>query len=81
MVNTTQFYKTKVALAVVLSLGLAACGDTEGDAGSKSTSTSNSVVDATQNAVETQSDLTGTVQGVVVDSNGNPIEGVAGLLR
>lgn len=76
MVNTTQFYKTKVALAVVLSLGLAACGDTEGDAGSTSTSTSNTVVDATQNEVASESDLTGTVQGVVVDSNGNPLEGV-----
>ena len=74
MVNKTQFYKTKVALAVVLSLGLAACGDSEGDAGSTSNATSQT--DSTQNTVENQNELTGTVQGVVVDSNANPIEGV-----
>lgn len=74
MVNTTQFYKTKVALAVVLSLGLAACGDSEGDAGSTSNSTS--TVDATQNETGNQAELTGTVQGVVVDTNGTPLAGV-----
>ncbi|MBU3004179.1 carboxypeptidase-like regulatory domain-containing protein [Paraglaciecola arctica] len=74
MVNTTQFYKTKVALAVVLSLGLAACGDSEGDAGSTSNSTS--TVDATQNETGNQAELTGTVQGVVVDTNGNPLADV-----
>ena len=67
MVNKTQFYKTKVALAVVLSLGLAACGDSDGDAGAA----------ATQNTVGNQNQLSGTVQGVVVDSNANPIAGVA----
>lgn len=73
MVNKTQFYKTKVALAVVLSLGLAACGDSDGDV---STATSQSATDATQNTVGNQNDLTGTVQGVVVDTNGNPLAGV-----
>ena len=75
MVNTTQFYKTKVALAVVLSLGLAACGDSEGNAGSTSESTSQ--VDSNQNTVDEKDTLTGTVQGVVVDSNANPLAGVA----
>ena len=75
MVNTTQFYKTKVALAVVLSLGLAACGDSEGNAGSTSESTSQ--VDSNQNTVGDEDTLTGTVQGVVVDSNANPLAGVA----
>ena len=76
MVNTTQFYKTKIALAVVLSLGLAACSDSEGDQGSTSTSTTaGSTTDATQNTVGNQNELTGTVQGVVVDSNGTPIAG------
>lgn len=74
MVNKTKFYKTKVALAVVLSLGLAACGDSDGDEGSVSNSTTQS--DATQNTVGNQDELTGTVQGVVVDTNGNPLEGV-----
>jgi hypothetical protein len=77
MVNTTQFYKTKVALAVVLSLGLAACGDSEGDAGSTSTSTTaGATTDATQNTVGNQEGLSGTVQGVVVNTNGTPMEGV-----
>ncbi len=75
MVNKTQFYKTKVALAVVLSLGLAACGDSEGDAGSTSSSTS--VTDSTQNTVGNQDELTVTVKGLVIDSNGNPIVGAA----
>jgi len=75
MVNKTKFYKTKVALAVVLSLGLAACGDSDGDEGSVSNSTTQS--DATQNTVGNQDELTGTVQGVVVDSNANPLAGVA----
>ncbi|GAC18140.1 carboxypeptidase-like regulatory domain-containing protein [Paraglaciecola arctica] len=75
MVNTTQFYKTKVALAVVLSLGLAACGDSEGDAGSTATTTSST--DATQNTTGNQNELSMTVQGVVVDTNGNPLAGVA----
>ena len=74
MVNKTQFYKTKVALAVVLSLGLAACGDSDGDEGS--TSNTVSQTDSTQNTVGNQNELTGTVQGVVVDSNANPIAGV-----
>lgn len=73
MVNTTQFYKTKVALAVVLSLGLAACGDSEGDAGS--TSTSSSTVDASQPTVGNQDQLTGTVSGKVQDTNGRPVAG------
>jgi hypothetical protein len=74
MVNKTKFYKTKVALAVVLSLSLAACGDSDGDAGSTATTTSST--DATQNTVGNQSELSGTVQGVVVDSNANPLVGV-----
>ncbi|NQY88450.1 MAG: carboxypeptidase regulatory-like domain-containing protein [Colwellia sp.] len=74
MVNKTQFYKTKVALAVVLSLSLAACGDSDGDA---NTSNNQTQTDATQNAVGNQTELSGTVQGVVVDTNGNPIEGAA----
>lgn len=74
MVNKTQFFKTKVALAVVLSLGLAACGDSDGNEGSTSTSTT--VSDATQNTVGNQNELKGTVQGVVVDTNGNPLAGV-----
>lgn len=73
MVNKTQFYKTKVALAVVLSLGLAACGDSDGDA---NTSNNSSQTDSTQNTVGNQDELSGTVQGVVVDSNANPLEGV-----
>ena len=52
MVNKTQFYKTKVALAVVLSLGLAACGDSEGNEGS--TSNSSSQTDSNQNTVENE---------------------------
>ena len=75
MVNKTQFYKTKVALAVVLSLGLAACGDSDGDEGSVSNSTTQS--DATQNTVGNQSELTVTVKGLVIDSNGNPVVGAA----
>jgi hypothetical protein len=75
MVNKTQFYKTKVALAVVLSLGLAACGDSEGDAGS--VSNSNSQVDAPSNTVGAQDELSVTVSGVVVDTNNNPIEGAS----
>jgi len=67
MVNKTQFYKTKVALAVVLSLGLTACGGDD--------STSNTA--ATQGVVANQNQLTGTVQGVVVDSNGDAIADVA----
>ena len=73
MVNKTQFYKTKVALAVVLSLGLAACGDSEGDAGSTSTSTS--VSESTDNVVGNQDSLSVSVSGVVVDTNNNPVAG------
>lgn len=72
MVNKTQFYKTKVALAVVVSLGLAACG---GGDDSTATSNSNASTDATQNTVENQENLTGSVAGIVVDSFGNPVEG------
>ena len=72
MVNKTQFYKTKVAMAVVLSLGLAACGDSEGDAGSNSTSTT--VTEGTNNTVE-QVNGTGSVQGTVLDTNGLPVMG------
>lgn len=71
MVNKTKFYKTKVALAVVLSLGLAACGDSDGDEGSTSTSVS----DATQNSTSEQHALTGTVSGKVQDTNGRPVAG------
>jgi len=71
MVNKTQFYKTKVALAVVLSFGLAACGDSEGDA-STSSSTSDSVVEAVDNTVEEVAG-TGSVQGTVLDTNGLPV--------
>ncbi len=71
MVNKTKFYKTKVALAVVLSLGLAACGDSEGDAGSTSSSTTTS--DATQPIVEDRSELRGTISGKVQDTNGRPV--------
>jgi hypothetical protein len=76
MVNTTQFYKTKVALAVVLSLGLAACGDSEGDAGSTSTvAGSTTTSDATQNTVANQNALLSQVTGTVQDTNGNPVVG------
>lgn len=78
MVNKTQFYKTKVALAVVLSLGLAACGDSDGDEGSTSTSTS--VVDSTQNTVGNQDELSVTVSGTVVDTNNNPLVGASVFL-
>ncbi|MEP1447565.1 MAG: carboxypeptidase-like regulatory domain-containing protein [Paraglaciecola sp.] len=71
MVNTTQFYKTKVALAVVLSLGLAACGDSEGDAGSTSTSQT----DAPSAGSETVNKATGSIQGVVLDTNGVAVVG------
>tara|TARA_R110002167_G_scaffold6201_1_gene28362 strand:- start:2046 stop:5636 length:3591 start_codon:yes stop_codon:yes gene_type:complete len=71
MVNTTQFYKTKVALAVVLSLGLAACGDSEGDAGS----TSVSQTDASGAGSEAVNKATGSIQGVVLDTNGAPVVG------
>lgn len=73
MVNKTQFYKTKVALAVVLSLGLAACGDSDGDEGSTSTSTS--VSNATNPIVETQNALKGTISGKVQDTNGRAVAG------
>ncbi|MCI2285021.1 carboxypeptidase-like regulatory domain-containing protein [Colwellia sp. MSW7] len=73
MVNKTQFYKTKVALAVVLSLGLAACGDSDGDEGS--TSTSNTTVDAPQNSTSEQHGLTGTISGKVQDTNGRAVVG------
>ncbi|WP_339722882.1 carboxypeptidase-like regulatory domain-containing protein [uncultured Paraglaciecola sp.] len=71
MVNTTQFYKTKVALAVVLSLGLAACGDSEGDAGSTSTSQT----DAPSAGSEAINKATGSIQGVVLDTNAEPVVG------
>ena len=69
MVNKTKFYKTKVALAVVLSLGLAACGDEEG-----STSTSQSTADASQPGSVNQQ-ASGSIQGVVLDTNGTPVVG------
>jgi hypothetical protein len=72
MVNKTQFYKTKVALAVVLSLGLAACGDSDGDA---STSTSESVVEGNGGNTVEQAQGTGSVQGTVLDTNGLPVMG------
>ena len=72
MVNKTQFYKTKVALAVVLSLGLAACGDSDGDA---NTSTSESVVEDNGGNTSEQAQGTGTVQGTVLDTNGLPVMG------
>jgi hypothetical protein len=76
MVNTTQFYKTKIALAVVLSIGLSACGDSEGDAGSTTTSTSvaDSLVEAVDNTIE-QGQGTGSVQGTVLDTNGLAVMG------
>ena len=73
MVNKTQFYKTKVALAVVLSLGLAACGDSDGDAGS--TSVSESVVEGNGGNTVEQAQGTGSVQGTVLDTNGLPVMG------
>ncbi len=69
MVNKTKFYKTKVALAVVLSLGLAACGDSDGDV-----STSNNTADASQ-PTEVKQVAKGSIQGVVLDTNGQPIVG------
>ena len=72
MVNKTQFYKTKVALAVVLSLGLAACGDSDGDA---TTSTSESVVEDNGGNTSGQAQGTGSVQGTVLDTNGIPVMG------
>ncbi|MDO6505992.1 carboxypeptidase-like regulatory domain-containing protein [Colwellia sp. 4_MG-2023] len=72
MVNKTQFYKTKVALAVVLSLGLAACGDSDGDA---NTSTSETVVEDNGGNTSEQAQGTGTVQGTVLDTNGLPVMG------
>jgi hypothetical protein len=72
MVNKTQFYKTKVALAVVLSLGLAACGDSDGDA---NTSTSQSQTDSTQPVVDNQENLSGTISGKVQDTNGRAVPG------
>jgi hypothetical protein len=72
MVNKTQFYKTKVALAVVLSLGLAACGDSDGDA---NTSTSESVVEDNSGNSSEQAQGTGSVQGTVLDTNGLPVIG------
>jgi hypothetical protein len=72
MVNKTQFYKTKVALAVVLSLGLAACGDSDGDA---NTATSESVVEDNGGNTVEQAQGSGTVQGTVQDTNGLPVLG------
>jgi len=70
MVNKTQFYKTKVALAVVLSLGLSACGDD-----------STSHTDATQPLIENvQKELSVTVSGGVFDTNNNPIIGASVFL-
>lgn len=71
MVNKTQFYKTKVALAVVLSLGLAACGDSDGDV---STATSQNTADASQ-PTEVKQQATGSIQGSVFDTNGHPVVG------
>lgn len=71
MVNKTQFYKTKVALAVVLSLGLAACGDSDGDV---STATSQNTADASQ-PTEVNQQATGSIQGTVLDTNGHPVVG------
>jgi hypothetical protein len=69
MVNKTKFYKTKVALAVVLSLGLAACGDSDGDV-----ATSNNTADASQ-PTEVNQVAKGSIQGVVLDTNGQPVVG------
>lgn len=74
MVNKTQFNKTKIALAVVLSLGLAACGDSDGDAGSTANTTANTVTEAVDNTIE-QVSGTGSVQGTVLDTNGLPVMG------
>ena len=74
MVNNNQrFKKTKIALAVVLTMGLTACG-VDGDEGSVSNTVSQSETEATQNVVADQK-LTGTVTGAVFDTNGNPIVG------
>jgi len=73
MVNKTQFYKTKVALAVVLSFGLAACGDSDGDANTAST-VSDTLTEAVDNTLE-QVQGTGSVQGTVLDTNGLPVMG------
>ena len=70
MVNKTQFNKTKIAVAVVLSLSLAACG---GDDGSVSTTTAETA--ATQNTTSNQNSLTGTVSGKVQDTNGRAVAG------
>ncbi|NQY65626.1 MAG: hypothetical protein HRT38_18345, partial [Alteromonadaceae bacterium] len=76
MVNNNQkFRKSKIALAVVLTMGLSACG-VDGDEGSVSNSQSQTQTDATQNSVGNQ-ELTGTVTGAVFDTNGNPIAGAA----
>jgi len=78
MVNNNQrFKKTKIALAVVLTMGLTACG-VDGDEGSVSNTVSQSETqtDATQNTVGKQA-LTGTVMGTVLDTNGVPVEGAA----
>jgi len=60
MVNKTQFYKTKVALAVVLSLGLTACGDDD---------------TAASQPAEVKQVATGEISGVVLDTDGDPIVG------
>ena len=76
MVNNNQkFRKSKIALAVVLTMGLSACG-VDGDEGSVSNSQSQTQTDATQNSVGNQ-ELTGTVTGAVFDTNGNPVAGAA----
>lgn len=61
MVNKTQFHKTKIALAVVLSIGLAACGD------------DGSTTTGAEAVIAQQQGLMGTVSGKVQDTNGRPV--------
>ena len=69
-----QFRKTKLALAVAMTVGLAACG-VDGDEGSTTTSNSNAQTDATQPVVTEKTGLTGTISGKVQDTNGRPVAG------
>ena len=76
MVNNNQrFKKTKIALAVVLTMGLTACG-VDGDEGSVSNTVSQSetTTEVAQNSVGNQQ-LTGAVTGVVLDTNNVPVVG------
>lgn len=75
-----QFRKTKLALAVAMTVSLAACG-VDGDEGS--VSTSNATADASQPTSVDQAMPTGSIAGVVLDTNGMPVVGatvsVAGM--